>query len=201
MAVPKPGFIKGLSEVHINRVISYGCAWGTLLENPQAYEEIFEALKAFTPELLIRPGYGAPPYRRENSTEISPASFSRCWSKIMEDRGWGSHRIKSSNQDGINVFVRHYKHRVALRMLSSDQVINFPSWVLIESPRIVSTGTCDIAVVLTPMHDEVAPHFSEAKMQFHSFERALGQLNDLLPLNQKQPFLVIGFSSLETAMD
>ncbi|PNQ88449.1 hypothetical protein CCU68_31815 [Pseudomonas gingeri NCPPB 3146 = LMG 5327] len=51
------------------------------------------------------------------------------------------------------------------------------------------------------MHDEVAPHFSEAKMQFHSFERALGQLNDLLPLNQKQPFLVIGFSSLETAMD
>jgi len=119
----------------------------------------------------------------------------------MEDRGWGSHRIKSSNQDGINVFVRHYKHRVALRMLSSDQVINFPSWVLIESPRIVSTGTCDIAVILTPMNDEVAPHFSESKMQFHSFERALGQLNDLLPLNQKQPFLVIGFSSLETTMD
>ncbi|MBG8559924.1 hypothetical protein I4436_09915 [Pseudomonas qingdaonensis] len=99
------------------------------------------------------------------------------------------------------MFIRHYKHRVAIRMLSSDQVINFPSWVLIESPRIVSTGICDIAVVVTPMNDEIDPHFSEGRMPFHSFERALGQLNDLLPLNQKQPFLIIGFSQLESTID
>ena len=51
------------------------------------------------------------------------------------------------------------------------------------------------------MSDEVAPHHSEKKMPFHSFERALGQLNDLLPLNQQQPFLVIGFSQIETEID
>ncbi|WP_267273060.1 hypothetical protein [Pseudomonas putida] len=187
--------------MYINKVISYNRAWGTLLENPQAYEEIVEALKAITPELLVKPGYGAAPYRKENATEIIPPSFSRCWNKIMADMEWGSHRIKSGNKGGINVFIRHYKHRVAIRMLSSDQVINFPSWVLIESPRMVSTGICDIAVIVTPTNDEVDPHFSEGRMPFHSFERALGQLNDLLPLNQQQPFLVVGFSQLETAID
>lgn len=187
--------------MYVNKVISYGCAWDTLLGNSQAYEELVEALKMVTPELLIKSGYGSPLYRKDPDMDVSPASFSRCWSRIMEDMEWGSQRIKSENQGGINVFVRHYKHRIAVRMLAHDQVINFPSWVLIESPRIVSTGICDLAVIVTPINAEIASHQSDKRIPFHSFERALGQLKDLLPLNQQQPFLIVGFSQVETEID
>jgi hypothetical protein len=187
--------------MNINKVVSYGCAWDILKENTVAYEELVSALKMITPELLVDPKYGGR-FNRDPSEEISPLNFTRCWDKIMEDLQWGSCRGKSNRPGGINIYIRNYKHRIAVKMMSSDRMMNFPSWVLIEAPRIVSTEICDVAILVMPTADLAAKYGSNIKyVPFHFIERAQAQLNDLLPINQVQPFLIIGFSQEESDIE
>lgn len=183
----------------INKVISYSNAWDILKKNAPALKEIIEALNEVTTERLIEPGYGGNPYRK-NDFIISPMSFTRCWDRVLSEKGWGSCRGKSDKPGGINIYINNYKHRVAIKMLSSDRMMNFPSWVLIEAPRIVSTDICDIAILVTPMSSELIDG-EKRYGPFHSFQRAQAQLADLLPINQSQPFLIIGFSREETDIE
>lgn len=186
--------------MNINKVVSYGCAWDILKGNESAYAEIVKALKMVTLESLVSPKYGGHPYRDITEGEINSLSFTRCWEKVMEELGWGNCRAKSNRPGGINIYIRNYKYRVAAKMMSSDRVMNFPSWVLIEAPKIVSTEICDIAILVMPMASEAA-RYQTKYTPFHSFERAQAQLNDLLPINQTQPFLIIGFSQEEADLE
>ncbi|PRO68980.1 hypothetical protein [Alteromonas gracilis] len=190
--------------MHINKVISYNSAWQILKEKDDAYNEIFEAVSRINKELLQNPNYSRPPYRtdNENVVEITPFSFHRCWETLMEELGWGSYRMISDTPGGINIYVRNLKHRVATKMMASDRMMMFPNWLLVETPKVVNTEYCDLYILIVPMDSEKDIYEDPRRMRPHFyFEKCLAQLTDLLPLNQSEPFLVLGISSQATPLD
>lgn len=187
----------------INKVISYNSGWETFAGRISAHDEIVDAISRIDKDLLLDPEYTRPPYIHKNrKQEITPFSFHRCWEKLMEELGWGSYRMRSDTPGGINVYVRNLKHRVASKMMATDRMMMFPNWVLVEIPRIINADLCDISVLVVPMESERVIYDDPRRMVPHfTFERSLAQLNDLLPLNQSDPFVIIGISSEQSAIE
>lgn len=170
-------------------MISYASAWELLQANRQAVDDINYALSLMTLEDINAEGS----YRAVDGRPL-PIALNRCWDRIAREQDWGSYRISSDKPGGISIFVRNYKHRVSIKILAADRLSMFLNWVLVEAPRIVGTEFCDIAVLLVPM-DSLRKFFVERPgLPLFSFDRALAQLSDLLPMNQVQPFVVLGFS-------
>lgn len=182
--------------MYINKVISFNSSWNLFLQKTKAYADICSAISDLNKTTLSDPDLNSPPYRdsRNNKIEITPFTFNRVWERLVADLGWASYRMKSDTPGGINLFVRHFKEGVAAKVMATDRLM-FPNWVLVESPRITGSDYCDLSVLIVPMESVNGIYHDYPRMGPHFyFEKALAQLNDLMPINQKTPFLVIGIS-------
>lgn len=188
----------------INKVISFNSAWNILLNKDKAYDDICTAISKIDSESLSDPEISSPSHRIEqrDRIEINPYNFSRCWEHMVENLGWSSYRMRSETPGGINLYIRHFKDGVAIKMMASDRVLAFPNWVLVETPRIVTSEFCDLSVLIVPMESSKSMYQDPRRMAPHFyFERAQAQLSDLLPLNQKTPFIVIGISQEQEELE
>ncbi|MCF5891786.1 hypothetical protein K3H46_12235 [Aeromonas veronii] len=189
----------------INKIISFNSSWDLLLEKSSAYNDICTVISNINESTLTDSTYAAPLYERTNQSkaiEITPFNFHRCWEYFSEELGWSSYRIRSETPGGLNIYIRHLKDRVATKMMAVDRMMIFPGWVLFESPQITNSEFCDISVLITPM-DSVKEVYEEGRRSSlnFSFERALAQLNDLMPINQRIPFVIIGVSFKEEDLE
>lgn len=190
--------------MHINKVISFNSSWGLLKDKSSAYEDICQAISRLDKDSLSNPDISSPSYRikEEGKLEISPMSFNRAWETFMEDLGWDSYRMRSETPGGINLYIRHFKNGVATKIMATDRMLMFPNWVLVEAPKVVGTEFCELSVLIVPMESVSELYDDERRMRSSFFfEKSLAQLTDLLPLNQKEPFLVIGISNEELPIE
>lgn len=187
----------------INKVLSYNSGWDNLVKSVPAHGEIVDAISKINKELLLDTEYVRPLYSvNEKNLEITPFSFHRCWEKLMEELGWGSYRMKSDTPGGINIYVRNSKYRVSSKIMATDRMMMFPNWVLVEIPRVANANLCDLSVLVVPMDSEREIYSDPRRMGPHfTFERSYAQLNDLLPLSQKEPFVVLGISSEQAEIE
>lgn len=187
----------------INKVISYNSGWDYLVGRGSAHDEIVEAISRINRDLLLDPEYVRSSYIDKNrNPSITPFSFHRAWEKLMEELGWGGYRMRSDTPGGINVYVRNMKHRVSSKMMATDRMMMFPNWVLVETPRVANADLCDLSVLIVPMESETEIYEDPRRLgPIFTFERSYAQLNDLLPLNQNEPFVILGISSEKMAID
>ena len=186
--------------MYINKVITFNSAWDILLKKEEEYEDICSSISQLNKTILTNPKIISTTYKKidEENPEISPYNFIRCWEHLMKGFGWEGHRLQANTAGGINIYIKHLKNGVASKIMPSDQMRSFPSWVLFESPKIVGTEFCDLSVLIVPMESEENIYNNPKRLgPKFNFEKSLIQLNDLLPLNQKEPFLIIGISSKE----
>ncbi|MFY8282799.1 hypothetical protein AAEU31_04550 [Pseudoalteromonas sp. SSMSWG5] len=190
----------------INKVISFNSSWNQLLQKDKAYDDICSVISRFNEDTLSDSTYSSSPYdaKKDSSEkmEIMPYNLHRCWENMSEELGWSSYRMRSETPGGINLYIRHFKDGVATKMMAADRMMSFPSWVLVETPKIVSSEFCDLSVLIAPMESVRELYENPRRAMPHFFfERALAQLEDLMPINQETPFLIIGISTEETELE
>ena len=179
----------------ISKVISFNSSWELLKSKVDAFDDIQTTI-SFLNETTLRDPEIVKPLNSETRPPITPLSLVRAWDTLMKKSEWGSYRVHSDIPGGINVYLRNLKDGVATKFLTTDRMLSFPNWVLVESQRSVNTEYCDVSVLVVPMESEKSIYDDPRRMGPHFFfERALAQLKDLLPLSQNEPFLVIGISS------
>jgi len=185
--------------VKVNKVISYAGGWKALNEKSDVMEDISKSLSGINIDTLksIWKDWERE-FNRDESDGRMPIHISaliRYWDASLQGQGWESIRIMPGIPGGIRIFVRNFKKGVSSKIILQDRMLTFPNWVLIEAPRMISTGFCDVAVLMVPMSSiEESFKFYPRLMGAFTFEKAFSQLNELLPLSQKQPFVIIGFS-------
>lgn len=194
--------------MNIAKVISYAGGWGILKSKKDAFDDICGALKDISQEVmagLAREWHLEREREREpadDRTIVNVSLFVNCWDSLMRKRGWESLRLMPGTPGGIRIYVRNYKQGVSSKVIVQDRMHTFPNWVLIEAPRIISTGACEVAVLMVPMDDiEESYRFTPRMAGVFTFEKASSQFNELLPLSQKQPMVIIGFSRFSTPIE
>jgi hypothetical protein len=187
--------------MHIAKVISYAGGWNLLNSKVSAMADIAEALAEINKTELAK-------VMRERQIEwerardpddsrfiVGAATMTRHWDDVLKKRQWQDLRVTPNTPGGLRIYIRNFKQGVSSKLICQDRMLTFANWVLIEAPRIISSGACDVAVIVVPMkeiedHYRITPHPSPV----FTFEKSLTQFKDFLPLTQKQPMVVIGFS-------
>lgn len=187
--------------MYINKVISFNSSWELLHSKPNAYDDICTNISLINEDILVNPDFVKPHYEEENPT-INPFSFVRAWETLSRNTGWRRYMLDSDIPDGLKFYIRNFKDGISTKFLTTDRMHSFPNWVLIESQKFAETDLCDLSVLIVPMESVKELYADPRRMGPHLFfERTLSQLKDLLPLNQHQPFLIIGISSEEEPIE
>jgi predicted SnoaL-like aldol condensation-catalyzing enzyme len=186
--------------LHINKVISYQNGWEQLqMSFPSVFEDIQETLKGLNVENLTnsklsRPFSGAR--RKSEELPITPNSFSFTFDSLIQRLGWDSYRLRASERAGLSLYAKNLKDTVSCRLLSSDRMQQFPNWLFVETTRLYSNEVAKLSVLLVPNEDVRSLLESDrATFPLFTIERCFAQLNDLSPLKNEAPFVVLGFTT------
>lgn len=183
------------------RIISLNKGWDILSKRKEGeWQDIQAALSELVPEIMVNPSYTLGDRNSASiNPDLAPIYLYRVWENLVERKGWFAIR-QPLKQDGESMFeLNNVKNKVSSQLigtnvLKSDDLGRF---LLIDSPRSIKLGICDVNVALLPTDDVCA---SYSKKVEEIFELAFNennfhvQLNDLLPNNYDIPVVFVVFS-------
>ncbi|MGY3088097.1 hypothetical protein ACVWYF_001130 [Hymenobacter sp. UYAg731] len=187
------------------RVLSYANGWQQLVEQkPSEWNDIQHAISMMDANSLrIADTPGQQDARRNGEMfheRIRVRNFQYYWDNISHEMGWGPLRHRSNNGAGLRLTIRNAKNRVSTRMgiaLDRLSLSQFTSWLFVEVPRAHVTDLCDVSVLLVPTEDvkEIIDDIDRrTSTSLFTEERCRAQIEDLYPLRNSSPFVIIFFS-------
>lgn len=184
----------------INNVLNFQGGWEFLSEHKlMQLQEITNSINAIDRNILLDEKYHL--YSRGATVDpfkINSIVLSRCWHDLIAYGGWKPLRVGDNAGTRGNIFLRSVKEGVSVRMLTGDRVF-LPNWIFVETQRAHEIGACEVSVLLIPMKS-VHGIYNQNGGPKISFEDAEIQVNDLSPLRASAPFVIIGFSEVESSI-
>ena len=182
--------------MHLSRVVSYLDGWESLkLNYDDVYNDIIYAIEQFTKDNLSNGEITLPFRRRPEKRPINPFSFSHCLDYFLNEKGWEDYRLRSSEKGGFNLYAKNLKGKVSVRLIASDRMPSFANWLFVEAPKLHEANITDVSVLVVP-EDDIRSIFEQKTGHgpLFTMSRCKAQLNDLAPLKNVAPFVILGFS-------
>lgn len=187
--------------MYISKVITYLDGWKILQENHQnIYQDISNTLKEFTYENLTSSKIGRP-YQKENEEKlVSPFSFNRTLDYFLKKKGWKDYRVKQAEKGSLRIFAKNLKDKVSVRLIADDHMSTFSNWLFVECPKLYENEITELSVLLVP-EKEIESMIIKRMSGLFSIDRCNSNLQDLSPLKNTAPFVIIGFSQKDITND
>jgi hypothetical protein len=181
--------------MHPIRILSFGNGWQHLITyNSSEWHDIEASLNELTPEVVLDPHSlrGILGSARQNrAPHIHDISL--LWSRRARRRGWRA--ISAPSKNGILGFrIATAKNGVAARMITVDSLTRqeLPGYLLITGPRALSSGACEVLIVLVPSDDYIYLYDENSRILSESICRA--QLSEISSLISNTPIVIVFFS-------
>jgi predicted SnoaL-like aldol condensation-catalyzing enzyme len=185
----------------INKVINFQEGWDLLSEDkPEQLQEIIDSIGLLDRNILLDPQYQRHFRPSEDEpNRITSMTLSNCWRSLIENEGWEHVRIVGEPGRRNRLYLRNCKEGVSIRILSRDRIM-LPNWVFVETQKAYEIGACEISVLLVPM-ENVQEIYTRSMVPKISFEDVEVQLSELSPIRAIAPFVIIGFSEIESPIE
>ncbi|MDN3377493.1 MULTISPECIES: hypothetical protein [unclassified Pseudoalteromonas] len=187
--------------MYIRKVISFEGSWTQLDKHISQFNDI----KSFISQVTLENIRKTPDrFRNEINDEINPRKLFGCWEEIIKNSEWVSSRsylADDRNNRKYYGYLGDCLKDISVRFITHRDLVN--RWLFSTTPIAYKNSVINIpvAVMLTTDAEEAIHGDKRRSMMSANFEKTVEELQALAPLSQSHPFVIIGVSFDDGALE
>ncbi|MBB1423478.1 hypothetical protein H5200_16320 [Pseudoalteromonas sp. SG43-7] len=187
--------------MYIRKVISFEGSWTQLDKHISQFNDI----KSFISQVTLENIRKTPDrFRNEINDEINPRKLFGCWEEIIKNSEWVSSRrylADDRNNRKYYGYLGDCLKDISVRFITHRDLVN--RWLFSTTPIAYKNSVINIpvAVMLTADAEEAIHGDKRRSMMSANFEKTVEELQALAPLSQSHPFVIIGVSFDDGALE